>query len=103
MLSIDQGERRGANPHARRRRGHPAPRFPGACLARPGRFFKRDKRLHAIRLAFGAFHLGEADWLLYRRRACPFGARTWNHRNYLRGFAASKAAVPRPAWPAINW
>ncbi len=103
MPSLGQGETERRPQQRRRRRQTRRVRFPGAVLLRPGRLFRRNKRLDAIRLDMKAYDLGDADWLLYRHRACPYKPGTWNHRNYHRGFAASKAADPRPAWPPINW
>jgi len=43
-------------------------------------------------------HLGEADWLLYRRRFDPYRPGSYKSAAYLRGFAACKAAMPKPGW-----
>lgn len=103
MPSGDQGESSPRGPTRRRRRRGTRALYPGAIVVRPGRFFRRNKYLHHVRLVQGAYALGDADWLLYRRRSCPYRIDTWNRFNYMRGFAASKALTPRPAWPAINW
>ncbi len=83
--------------HRRRRRRHTKRR--GAVgPQRPGRFFRPRLKLRAARLALKPFHLGEVDWLLYRREFNPYRRRTWNAKNYARGFAACKLDMPKPAW-----
>ena len=68
---------------------------------RPGRFFRPRRKLLDIRLDMKPFHLGECDWLLYRRQFNPYRTHTWNSHRYARGFAASKADSPKPNWDPI--
>ena len=65
---------------------------------RPGRFFRKLHRLDFLRRAMLPVHLGEADWLLYRRRFDPYRPGSYKSAAYLRGFAACKAAMPKPGW-----
>ncbi len=68
---------------------------------RPGRFFKVLRHLHWLRLDIKPLYLGEADWILYRRRFNPYRAGSYKAIAYERGFVASKAALPKPSWPAL--
>ena len=68
---------------------------------RPGRFFRPRRKLRDIRLELAPFHLGECDWLLYRHQFNPYRTGTWNAHRYARGFAACKAATPKPSWRPI--
>ena len=47
------------------------------------------------------FYLGEADWLLYRRRLNPYIRHTYRYASYERGFVVSKKALPKPSWPSL--
>ncbi len=46
-------------------------------------------------------HLGECDWLLYRRDFNPYRPKTYRFAAYARGFAACKADNPKPRWSPI--
>ena len=54
-----------------------------------------------MRLDLPAYDLGEADWLLYRRRCNPYRLFSYAHTAYNRGFAVSKHVLPKPSWPAL--
>lgn len=47
------------------------------------------------------FHLGECDWLLYRRRFNHFHPKTRNFAAYERGYASCRSDIPKPAWKAL--
>lgn len=46
-------------------------------------------------------HLGEADWLLYRRKFNPYRPGSFKALAYHRGYAACKRAIPKPDWSAL--
>lgn len=95
----------GTLPHDQRRRRRPRRlrrvRFPKCALHRPGRFFRPRRALIWTRLEMKPRHLGESDWLLYRRRHNPYKSRTWKARRYEQGFADAKSDLPNPPWSPI--
>ena len=82
----------------RRRLSHTRRPFP---KLRPGRFFRKLKRLVWIRESMQPVHLGESDWLLYRRRFNPYRNGSYKAQAYERGFLASKKMFPRPGWSPL--
>lgn len=84
-----------------RRRRFAAHRRKACGPVRPGRFFKLRRTLDWHRRAMRPVHLGEADWLLYRRRFNPYRIFTYKHAAYERGFAACKNSFPNPDWPPL--
>ncbi|KKM91769.1 hypothetical protein LCGC14_1225130 [marine sediment metagenome] len=92
----------GISPARRRRRRR---RDPESLLRvgplRPGRFFKLRRKLNWIRRDMRPVHLGEADWLLYRRRFNPYRPRSYKAAAYERGFLASKKIFPKPDWSPL--
>lgn len=87
----------------RRRSPRHGPRFPGCALYRPGRFFRRNRLLDMIRLDMNPRHLGEADWMLYRRPFNPYRKRLRAHQAYNAGFRMAKRENPKPNRPPISW
>lgn len=91
-------------PHRKKRHSPKhGPRFPRCALYRPGRFFRRNCRLDIIRLDMDPRHLGEADWLLYRRPFNPYKKRLRAHQAYNAGFNQAKRNNPQPDWPPVSW
>lgn len=90
-------------PAARSRRSRPAyPRSAQkAKRLRPGRFFHTDQKLAWYRRDMNPAHLGDADWLLYRRRFNPHRPGSYKSKAYIRGFEACKREIPRPNWPPL--
>lgn len=87
----------------RRRSPKHGPRFPRCALYRPGRFFRTNRRLEMYRLDMNPRHLGEADWMLYRRPFNPYRKRLRAHSAYNAGYRIAKREIPKPNWPAISW
>jgi len=67
----------------------------------PGRFFRPSGKYKRLRLQMLPVHLGECDWLLYRRSFNPYRIKTRKGQAYSRGFAACKAAFPKPTWSPL--
>lgn len=87
----------------RRRSPKHGPRFPRCALYRPGRFFRTNRHLEMYRLDMNPRHLGEADWMLYRRPFNPYRKRLRAHWAYNAGYRIAKREIPKPDWPAISW
>ena len=85
----------------RRRRQRRSIRRAAVGPLRPGRIFRRRHRLYDIRRAMKPYHLGECDWLLYRRTFNPYDPTSFKSKAYARGFADSKRAKPKPTWRPI--
>lgn len=85
----------------RRRRHTRKPESLPCGPVRPGRFFRPRRDLVWLRLDMRPAHLGDADWLLYRRRFNPYHKSSFKHAAYERGFVASKILSPCPNWPPL--
>ena len=85
----------------RRRRHRPSLLSQRCGPVRPGRFFRQRKSIVWIRLEMKPADLGDADWLLYRRRFNPYHPSTFKYAAYERGFVASKILTPKPNWNPI--
>lgn len=98
-----QGERTTQSPRVRPRSKRHTTRRPTCGPRCPGRFFKLRRKLHFIRLEMKPVHLGEADWILYRREFNPYRSASYKAAAYERGFAACKKSLPRPSTDPISW
>ena len=87
------------SPVRRRKRRTRCPRRIGP--QRPGRFFRPRPRLISQRASLSPFHLGETDWLLYRRRQDPFRPDSFKSHAYIRGFNTCRQDNPRPPWSPL--
>ncbi len=85
-----------------RRRHHKKPPLKRKCgPLRPGRFFRQRKAIVWLRLEMKPADLGDADWLLYRRRFNPYRRSSYKFAAYERGFVSSKQLTPKPNWPPL--
>ncbi len=90
------------SPGTRRKRRRTRPCHPHRIgPARPGRFFHPNRHHAWLRLDMKPVHLGEADWLLYRRRFNPYPRSSYKHAAYQRGFITSKRMFPKPDWSPL--
>ena len=86
---------------AQRRRRRFTVGRPRVGPVRPGRFFKLRRKIDWIRRDMKPVHLGESDWLLYRRRFNPYRRGTYKCAAYERGFIACKKMFPSPDWSPL--
>ncbi len=96
----DDGERPAVPQHLRHRRRSPRRQRRGR--SRPGAFFKHDRAFERWRKRYNPYHLGYADWLLWRAAASPFRHGSYRDQAYQLGFKDAKREIPKPKMPRIT-
>ena len=70
--------------------------------SRPGAFFKHNRAFVRWRKRYNPYHLGGADWILWRASASPFRSGSYRDQAYERGYADAKREMPKPKMPRIT-